>query len=124
MKIGKVDWEPGYGKKTYQPDPKPTKRVKDKKAGKTVHAAGCFCVLNCGAPAEAHHVLFRSQGGDDDPANMCCLCDDHHHKIHAEDAATKVLLGEHILAERPDTAAYLAAKAGADWIERRLLMVK
>ena len=112
------------GKRSYEPDWKPTKRVKDKRATKAVHSAGCFCVLNCGAPGEAHHVLFKSQGGDDDAANLCCLCDDHHNKIHAEDAATKVLLGEHILAERPDTVAYLAKKAGADWLSRRLLLVQ
>jgi len=124
VNIGKAGWEPGYGKKTYEPDWKTPKRVKNPKAAKEVHAKGCFCVLNCGDKGEAHHVLFRSQGGGDDAANLCCLCSVHHALVHAEDTPTLVLLGEHLLAERLDTVAYikqtLGEEAGCDWLKRRL----
>lgn len=126
MIVGRTNWEPGYGKKTYAPDPKPTKRVKDSKAMKSMHAAGCFCVLNCGAKGETHHVLSRGQGGDDVAANLVCLCASHHQKITDEDMATRVLLGEHLLLERPDTITYIKGKLGevegTEWLARRLLV--
>lgn len=109
-------------KRTYQPDPRPEKRVRNAKTMKDAHARGCFCVLNCGAPGEAHHVLPRSQRGDDLDANLVCLCAPHHHSIHAEDLPTKVALGEYLLLERADTVAYLRQKTGSDeWLRRRLL---
>lgn len=106
------------------PDPRPAKRVKNPKAMKTVHAKGCVCVLNCGKPGEAHHVLFKSSGGDDDEANITCLCTLHHGQIHSEVQSTLVLLGEHLLLERPDTIDYIKAKlgeeGGREWLKRRL----
>ena len=108
------------------PDPRPSKRVKNPQAMKTKHAAGCFCVLNCGAKGETHHVLPRGQGGDDDAADLVCLCRDHHDRVHAEHTPTLVLLGEHLLLERPDTVAYIKQKlgeeGGAEWLRRRLLI--
>jgi 5-methylcytosine-specific restriction endonuclease McrA len=106
------------------PDPKPAKRVKNPKAMKEKHAAGCFCVLNCGGKGETHHVLFKSAGGDDSYANLVCLCQRHHNLVHNEDAGTLVLLGEHLLLERPDTVDYIKTKlgeeAGTEWLARRL----
>ena len=112
------------GEKFKGPDLKPAKRVKNPKAMKAVHEKGCFCVLNCGVKGEAHHVLFRAHGGDDDPDNLVCLCLVHHSLVHAEDTSTLVLLGEHLLLERPDTLDYIKAKLGeregAAWLARRL----
>ena len=112
------------GEKFKGPDPRPSKRVKNPKAMKAVHEKGCFCVLNCGDKGEAHHVLFKSQGGDDDPSNLVCLCQRHHQLVHAEDTPTLVLLGEHLLLERPDTISYIKGKLGdaegAAWLARRL----
>lgn len=118
-----LDGEPFGG-----PDAKQAKRVRDPKAMKAVHEQGCFCVLNCGDRGSVHHVLPRSQGGDDVDANMVCLCGSgttgHHGKVEANDTATLVLLGEHLLLERPDTVAYIKTKlgetGGAEWLARRL----
>jgi hypothetical protein len=116
------------GEKFKGPDLKPAKRVKNPKAMKAVHEKGCWCVLNCNSKGEAHHVLFKSQGGDDDPANLACLCSHHHSLVHAEDTPTLVLLGEHLLLERPDTIDYIKAKLGeregAAWLARRLFVTQ
>jgi hypothetical protein len=112
------------GKKSYAPDWKNEKRKKDPKVMKRVHEKGCVCVLNCGKTGEAHHVLFKSSGGDDDEANIICLCSHHHSQVHAEQVPTLVLLGDHLLLERPDTIAYIKAKlgeeGGTEWLRRRL----
>lgn len=110
------------------PDFRPSKRVKNPQALKDKHTAGCFCVLNCGAKGSVHHVLPRSQGGDDLAANLVCLCGSgttgHHGKVEAADTPTLVLLGEHLLLERPDTIGYIKAKLGeqegVEWLRRRL----
>lgn len=34
-------------------------------------------------PLHAHHLLFRSQGGDDTYYNLLSLCDDCHSAIHS-----------------------------------------
>jgi hypothetical protein len=55
----------------------PQKRVIDRDQG--------FCqVAGCSRPAvHAHHVLFRSRGGSDEPANLVSLCAPHHlHGVH------------------------------------------
>ena len=88
-------------------------------------ASSCrWCVLNCGVKGEAHHVLFRAHGGDDDAANLVCVCLVHHSLVHANDISTLVLLGEHLLLERPDTLDYIKGKLGdaegAAWLARRL----
>lgn len=106
------------------PDPRPAKRVKNPKAMKAVHAKGCFCVLNCGDKGETHHVLFKSQGGDDSYDNLVCCCPAHHQKLHNEDLPTRVLLGEHLLLERPDVLAYIKTKlgdeGGTEWLKTHL----
>ena len=119
------------GKKTYEPDWKPSKRVKEPKTMRAKHQSGCFCVLNCGETGTIHHVLPRSQGGDDVPANLICLCGSgttgHHGKVEAGDRATMVLLGEHVLLERPDTLSYIKGKLGdeqgTDWLRRHLFVM-
>ena len=39
---------------------------------------GCRATRNIAA----HHIDFRSQGGDHDPANIVLLCDGHHKLLH------------------------------------------
>lgn len=88
--------------------------------------SGQSCVL-CGDPAQSkHHVLPRSQGGDDVAENLVWLdgsgttgC---HGDVEARRGDARKLLGQHIKANRPDTVAYVKAKlgdvAGADYLKR------
>lgn len=64
--------------KTATPDPKPTRRIRDPRqlgGGRAKTLLGCRV---CGAPAEAHHLVPRSLGGDDVPDNIVPLCQTHH----------------------------------------------
>lgn len=59
-------------------------RVVDPSAvlAKLVADPGC---RGCGRRAsEGHHIVYRSQGGDDDPDNTMPLCMLCHHRLHAE----------------------------------------
>lgn len=40
----------------------------------------------CFGPINIHHVLMRSQGGTDHPANLVCVCDFAHALIHSKPA--------------------------------------
>jgi len=120
------------GEKFKGPDAKPAKRVKNPKAMSDAHKRGGVCALNCNTtPVSLHHVLPRSQGGDDVAANMLFLCGSgttgHHGLVEANDTPTLVLLGEHLLLERPDTISYIKGKlgeeAGTAWLARKLLLV-
>ena len=120
------------GEKFKGPDPRPSKRVKNPKAMKDKHKQGGVCALNCGGtPVSLHHVLPRSQGGDDIEANLVFLCGSGttgcHGKIEANDTPTLVLLGEHLLFERQDILSYIKGKlgeeAGTAWLARKLLLV-
>ena len=45
------------------------------------------CVLCPKEPTELHHVIFRSQGGDDSMQNCVMLCHDcHENKAHGDDS--------------------------------------
>ncbi len=112
------------------PDPRPTKRVKNPKAMSDTHKAGCFCVLNCGKPGSVHHVLPRSQGGDDIPANLVCLCGSgttgHHGLVEANNPGALAELGAYLQLERPDTIRYVKIKLGdmegTEWLKNKLLV--
>lgn len=69
-----------------------------------------------------HHVIFRSQGGDDVKANIVCMTEIAHGAYHAGDPVAKRMLAEHIKEARPDTATYIASKLGPGgceaWFER------
>jgi hypothetical protein len=112
-------------KRSYAPDPKPTKRVKDKKVMKQMHTRGVICVL-CGKPGSIHHVYDRS----DVPENLVGLCGSgttgHHGLITAENELTRRRLGEYIMLERTDIAFYIIGKlgeeGGREWLRRRLLV--
>ena len=43
---------------------------------------GGQCVICGNTNVEAHHVVFRSQGGSDSLDNLVCLCNKHHRMAH------------------------------------------
>lgn len=69
-----------------------------------------------------HHIVYRSQGGDDTRANIICLDRDFHDRYHQADPVARLMLAEHLVRNRPDTLAYLADKVGVDtrdvWLEQ------
>lgn len=75
--------------------------------------SGRECAL-CGVTdwLQVHHILFRSQGGDDVKANLCLLCQSCHDALHAYDSQTWNSLFMYVLNHRPDTYEYLEEKLG------------
>lgn len=63
-------------------DPKPIRRIRDNQALRDFpRDREC---ISCGHArgVEAHHILRRSQGGDDVAANLVPLCRDCHGAVH------------------------------------------
>lgn len=87
------------------------------------------CVI-CGAvDFSVHHVLKRSQGGDDVRANLVALCGHGtagcHGAVEASEEAACAALGRYLMEERPDTIAYLEFRlegpdAASEWLQRHL----
>lgn len=70
-----------------------------------------------------HHVIFKSQGGDDVRENIVCLVSWMHDKIHAGDPVAKQHLAAHIEYKRTDVAGYISEKLGGpdallEWFAR------
>ena len=109
-------------------DPKPAPRIRDKDLMRLMHSERTKeCAVTGGTEQlELHHVLPRSQGGDDVRANLVFLHVRVHQAVTVNDPVALKLLGEHIWEERPDTVAYLVYKLGkeqaVDWMRRRLLI--
>lgn len=112
------------------PDPKPEARIRDSDLMRILHAdrAKECAITGEMFRLELHHILPRSQGGDDVRANLIWLTADRHRRISANDPVMMRLLGDYIVAHRPDTIAYLRAKlntlgrpsAAEEWMSRRL----
>lgn len=110
-----------------EPDPKPAKRVRDSKARERAKLLRPWCEA-CGLGLgelgaqglglDAHHVLFRGQGGDDVQGNLFNLCGSGttgcHGLVHAAHRETRELIGRKIVARRPDVVAYLTDKLGKE----------
>lgn len=61
---------------------KPAKRIKDPEAVRSAMNTEPWC-RKCGAPAtDPHHILLKSQGGDDVFGNIMPLCHTHHDEYH------------------------------------------
>ena len=47
-----------------------------------------FCEFpRCGEQsADAHHIVYKSQGGGDEDANLIALCRAHHNQAHGKDS--------------------------------------
>jgi len=77
-----------YNKKPHKQQKKrsiPKKKKVKKKSNlkKRVLMADGFCQY-CGSnnAVSAHHIIFKSQGGDDSLDNLICLCFDCHRAVH------------------------------------------
>lgn len=104
---------------TKMKDPKPPKRICDGVALALAKLACRECAL-CGSTdvLHVHHILFRSQGGDDVDANLCCLCLYCHEAIHARRQSAWSTLSRYVFSSREDTLLYLEDRLGS--MERAL----
>ena len=88
------------------PDPKPTKRIVDSAAGKNKLALEPKC-RECPKPAtDPHHVVLRSQRGDDVEDNIVPLCFRCHRSYH--DGKTSIRL-------KPREISYVFEKVGRNY---------
>lgn len=70
----------------------------------------------CGRRAsDGHHILLRSQGGDDHEDNYMPLCDPCHRAYHAQGWIQAVLTA----AEYAYLVSKIGAEAAADYVNRK-----
>lgn len=67
-------------------DPRPPKRIRDPDALRRfklehLHEPCWVCELRPGT--DAHHIVFRSRGGDDSPDNLILCCRSCHRDFHS-----------------------------------------
>jgi hypothetical protein len=96
-------------------DPKPLKRVTDPTVFETFHSREPSCVCCGWRFADAHHILKRSQGGDDVLSNLIGLCTLCHRALH--DRVTVIGdFGRKVTPAVVDSAiaGYIRSEAGSD----------
>lgn len=110
-------------------DPKREKRIRDPELLRLVHYEFEECVICGSVHFSIHHVLKRSQGGDDVRANLVALCGSGttgcHGAVEAAEKDACAALGRYLTQERPDTIAYLelrleGCEAAQEWLRRHL----
>ncbi len=126
------------GKRTYEPDwkggtspgtPKPakeTKRHKQERRGKgrivdraavsSKLASDQTCRATGRRAAEGHHILLKSQGGDDSPDNILPLCKQAHDTYHRTGSLPGVNLTD---GEYAYLVGALGEEAAASYIQRK-----
>jgi hypothetical protein len=114
------------------PDPKREKRIRDPELVRRMHFEFEECCICGDVLFSVHHVLKRSQGGDDVRANLVALCGSGttgcHGLVEGAEKDACAALGRYLETERGDTIAYLAARLGgftaaAEWMRQRGLRV-
>ncbi len=105
-------------------DSKPKARIKDPALMRLLKHECDECELTgVTAGLHLHHVVFKSQGGDDLRQNIVCMVDWLHERYHASDPIAMELLARHVEERRSDIAAYISEKLGSpgalvEWFER------
>lgn len=132
-----------------QPDPKPDPRIVDRDAMRVARLASDYCAACGGEPGSVHHVIPRSERGDDVAGNLLLLCGNGtmgcHGALHGNPYVVQVgnwcldverrdaawvshKIGQTILLLRPDVIAYVTGKLGEDagtaYLERRYQMIE
>lgn len=107
------------------PDPKPAKRIKNPLVFKLLYLRPGTCSVCGEGNATLHHVVPKKpHGGDDVEENLVWLCGTGttgcHGKVEHHDGPTRLALGQHIKARRPDVVDYVGRKfpLEADWLRR------
>jgi hypothetical protein len=120
--------EPQPRLRQVEPDPRPSKRLRASQADwSDIHQEFAHaCCVNCGLPYQSlHHVVPRSQGGDDYKANLAPMCGDGTRGCHGileshapgwERVAAAVRV--YVLTNRP-RCVYVIGKLGWDRFNKR-----
>lgn len=109
-------------------DPRPAPRIKDTVLLKLLKFEYDSCeITGVTSRLHLHHVIYKSQGGDDLRCNIICVGEEFHTRYHAGDIVIKRMLAEHVDIQRPDTANYIAEKLGGapallEWFSRHGIM--
>lgn len=105
-----------------RPDPKPRARSIDRGVGRLKCNGEATCRI-CGKRTIAldpHHIVPRSQGGDDVAENIAPLCapwePSCHRRVTENDPEALRALRS---ALHPEETAYVLARKGAAWLEKR-----
>lgn len=102
-------------------DPKPEKRIKDYQASSRKLMSDPRCRACEEKPAtDGHHILLRSQGGDDVPDNIMPLCHQCHMDWHAGNLSNLTVKGQ----ESIYVMGKLGRVAGMDYLKRRHYVLK
>lgn len=101
--------------KLARPDFKSGKRIKDRAAGSRKLHTDPACRV-CGERAtEPHHIVLRSQQGDDVEDNLMPLCLEHHQQFHQNGFLPARLTRKEVRYVNDK----LGRNAGRDYIARR-----
>jgi hypothetical protein len=100
------------------PDPRPRARHRARqREWAELHRAKHGRCRICGRlPTQLHHLVARSQSGDDTADNLVPLCSDHHSAVHAGDLLARTLLGGRLTDAE---VGYVVDRRGAAWLEER-----
>lgn len=113
-------------------DPKREPRIRDPELLRRMHFEFEECCICGNVLFSVHHVLKRSQGGDDVKENLVPLCGSGttgcHGAVEGAETAACAALGHYLTHERPGTIAYLGSRLGspvaaAEWMQQRGLAV-
>ena len=96
------------------PFPKPPKRIVDPEAGKRKLALDAKCRICQERASDGHHVLLRSQRGDDLEDNIVPLCRECHRRYHDGKGDIRLSLDEKLY-----VLTKLGQGAGMAYLERR-----
>lgn len=99
-------------------------RIKDQKLLKLLKIEYDECeITGVVSGLHLHHVIFKSQQGDDLRSNIICISDELHDRYHAADPVARRLVAEYIRDYRQDVFRYIASKLGGkgpqyEWFRR------
>lgn len=106
------------------PDPKPVKRIratpKEWSAIRLHLLEGKHfwcCVCGWRYWNELHHVVPRSQGGDDLAVNLIEVCRECHGRIENRDSKERAQVRE-VVYRRPATHGYVVQRKSQEWLDR------
>ena len=106
-------------------DPKPAARIVNPDLLRIIALEHDCCEVTGRVGAlHNHHVILRSQRGDDVRANILVVHSGLHDAYHRGQKHARFLIGSHVRDHRPDILTYIASKNGegteTEWLIKHL----